>query len=72
MSEESLKDLGARLKIAREKAKLTQAEVGKIAKVHANYYARIERGEENPTFDVLYRILKALKLDSIDISKFKN
>lgn len=45
---------------AREKQGLTQEEVAKKAKVHVNYYARIERGEPNARGDVLNRIAKAL------------
>lgn len=51
------------LKEAREKKGLTQDEVAKKAKVHVNYYARIERdGPEGPMprSDVLNRIAKAL------------
>lgn len=72
MTDQLRKDLGDKLKQAREEENLTQAEVAKSAKVHVNYYARIERGEENPTFKKLFRILKALKLDSLDISKFRD
>ena len=62
--------LGELLTEAREKAKLTQAEVATKAGVHVNYYARIERGEENPTFEKLYPILKALGIKNLDLSKF--
>ena len=66
------KSLGDSLKKARDKENLTQAEVAKYAKIHVNYYARIERGIENPTFERLYRILKALRLKALDISTFKD
>ncbi len=72
MSDQLRNDLGDVLKKAREKEKLTQAEVAKSAKVHVNYYARIERGKENPTFEKLFPILKALKLESLDVSKFRD
>ncbi len=71
MTDQLKKDLGDKLKQAREKENLTQAEVAISAKISVNYFARIERGEENPTFDVLFRILKALKLEKLDISKFR-
>ena len=61
------KELGAKLKKVRERAKLTQAEVAAQADVHVNYYARIERGEENPSFEKLQSIMKALKLKSLDL-----
>jgi len=62
------KELGNKLKQARKKANLTQAEAAQAADVNTNYYARIERGEENPSFEKLNRIMKALKIKSLDVS----
>ncbi|KKQ72374.1 MAG: Helix-turn-helix domain protein [Berkelbacteria bacterium GW2011_GWB1_38_5] len=64
--ENIFKNLGGKLKRVREEAKLTQAEVAERAGIHVNYYARIERGEENPTYEKLESIKKALKIDSLD------
>ena len=61
------KELGEKLRAVREKAKLTQAEVASKAGVHVNYYARIERGEENPSFEKLQSLMKALGLKSLDL-----
>ena len=61
------KKLGERLRSIREAAHLTQKDVADAAGMHVNYYARIERGEENPTYDKLLDLKKALKLDSLDI-----
>jgi transcriptional regulator with XRE-family HTH domain len=63
-SENIFKGLGNKLRKIREEAKMTQAEVAELAEIHVNYYARIERGEENPTFEVLTKIKKALKIKS--------
>lgn len=60
---DSEKKLAKILKAARKKAKLTQAEVAEKAEIHTNYYARIERGEVNPTIDVLNSLAKALKIE---------
>ncbi len=60
--EKARKELGNMLKEAREKAKLTQAEVATKSEVSVNYYARVERGGENPTFEILDRIFKTLKI----------
>jgi transcriptional regulator with XRE-family HTH domain len=62
------KELGDKLKQARKKVKLTQAEVAQAADVNTNYYARIERGEENPSFEKLNKIMKALKIKSLDVA----
>ncbi len=60
------KGLGQQLKTLREKAKLTQSEVAKKAGISVNYYARIERGEENPTWVKIEHIKKALGVKSLD------
>jgi transcriptional regulator with XRE-family HTH domain len=67
-SDSARKELGVKLKAAREKAGLTQAEVAAASGVHVNYYARIERGEENPSFEKIQAIMKALNVKSIDLS----
>jgi len=63
-----LKVLGERLRKARGSAKLTQSEVAAKANVSVNYYARIERGEENPTYERLQSIMKTLNIKSLDIT----
>ena len=59
-------DLGHELRLLREKAKLTQAEVATKAGISVNYYARIERGEENPTWVKIEHIKKALGIKTLD------
>ena len=61
------KGLGETFRQAREKAKLTQLEVAKTAEMDVNYYARIERGLGNPSFEKIYCIMQALKMKSLDI-----
>jgi transcriptional regulator with XRE-family HTH domain len=61
-----LKGLGEKLKKAREQSGMTQAELADKAGIHFNYYARIERGEENPSFEKLQSIMKVLKIKSFD------
>lgn len=62
--------IGKKLKAARKKIGLTQEDVAKKADISINYYARIERDEENPTLETLERVLKALKLKSSDVLPF--
>ncbi len=59
--------LGEKFKKAREKKKLTQAEVAKNADIHVNYYARVERGEENPSFEIIQGIMRVLGIKSFDL-----
>lgn len=63
-------ELGKNIKKARNKAGLTQAQVAEKAGIHTNYFARVERGEENPSFDILEKIAKALKIKSSEILPF--
>jgi len=54
--------LGKKLKEAREKKEMTQSEVATLANIHVNYYARVERGEENPSLDKLRKIAEILNV----------
>ena len=65
--EKNRKKLGERLKTAREKLSLTQSEVATKAGLNANYYAVVERGEGNLSFEKLQRIMKVLGIKSLDI-----
>jgi transcriptional regulator with XRE-family HTH domain len=62
-----LEDLGRKLKQAREEAGLTQAELAEKAGLNANYYAVVERGEGNLSYEKLQRVLKVLNIKSLDI-----
>ena len=61
---------GKNIKIARSEAGLTQKQVADKAGIHVNYYARIERGEENPSFKALEKIIKALEVKSSKVLPF--
>ena len=63
-------NIGKKLKDARKKLGLKQSDVAEKADISVNYYARIERNEENPTLETLERVLKALKLKSSDVLSF--
>ena len=62
--------IGKKIKAARKTLGLNQADVAKKSDISINYYARIERDEENPTLETMERILKALKVKSSDILPF--
>lgn len=61
------KALGNRLRKARERANLTQAEVAEKAEITVTYYAMAERGEVNPSFDILYKLIKIFKVGPSEI-----
>ena len=65
--DEIQKKLGEKIRKAREDAKLTQLEVASKAEIDVNYYARIERGIANPSYEKLHSIMTALNMDSLDI-----
>lgn len=60
-------ELGEKIRKAREKAGLTQLEAATQAEINVSYYAQIERGEVNVSFDKLQSIIKVLKIKSLDI-----
>ncbi len=62
--------IGKKLKEARKKLDLKQIDVANKADISVNYYARIERDEQNPTLETMERILKVLKVKSSDILPF--
>ncbi|MDE2588787.1 MAG: helix-turn-helix transcriptional regulator, partial [Patescibacteria group bacterium] len=47
--------------------KLTQSEVAEKAEITTTYYAMMERGEVNPSFDILHKMVKILKVKPSDI-----
>ena len=61
-------DFGDKLKKAREEAGLTQVEVAEAADVNVNYYARIERGEVSPSLERLKKVMKVLKIKTLNLS----
>ena len=62
-----LTGLGGQFKSAREKLRLTQLEVAEAAGVSTNYYAQMERGEVNPSVEILQKVKKILKIKEIRI-----
>lgn len=61
---------GQNIRIARNKTGFTQKQIADRAGVHVNYYARIERGEENPSYEALEKIIKALGVKSSEVLPF--
>ena len=58
----NLEKIGNELKKARESKGLTQTDVAKKVGLHYNSYAKIERGELQPSLKTLDKIYKALGL----------
>lgn len=64
----SQEEISKALKRARKEARLTQLEVAEKARVSVNYYARIERGEANPSLETLKDLMRILEIKTLEIS----
>lgn len=62
MNSQDITHFGKKIKEAREKLNLTQAEVAEKADMTVNYYAMIERGEVNPSYEKIKSIARVLKM----------
>ena len=62
MNDNTDKELWFQFKEAREKKSLSQANVAKQSGMTVTYYAMIERGEANPTWNKLKKLSKVLGL----------
>jgi transcriptional regulator with XRE-family HTH domain len=63
MTNEVLHRLGSRIRTLREKAKISQEELGHLSGLHRTYVGAIERGERNPSVLSLKKIADALKVN---------
>jgi len=61
---------GKNVRKIRESQKRDQVAIADEAGIDTSYFARIERGEANPTLEVLYAIVKALHITSSKIFPF--
>lgn len=55
---------GDNLKQLRTERKLSQTELANLVKVHPTHVSRYERGQANPTVDVVRKIAEALNVSS--------
>lgn len=56
------KETGEKIKKAREKLKLTQAQAAKKAGLDVNHFAKLERGEHVPGGETIEKLNKALNI----------
>lgn len=54
----------------REKQERTQEDVSSEAGIEMSYYSKIERGEANPSLEIIYAIVRALHTKSQEILPF--
>src|SRR5574340_991782 len=61
---------GQRVREVRRTRGLSQEQLAERAEIATNYLSSIERGLENPTFDMLVRLARALKVDLVDLFNY--
>ncbi len=70
MTDKTSKQIAQNLKQFRLKKGLSQVGLAEKAGINSNYYAKVERGELNPSIETLKKIVKALDVKSSDIFPF--
>lgn len=70
ISGKTLVIIGKNMRKLREKQNRNQVDVAEEAGIDTSYYARVERGEANPSLEVIYAIIKALHTNSSNILPF--
>jgi transcriptional regulator with XRE-family HTH domain len=66
----ALKLLGKRIRQLRKEQNISQSQLAYEAELALRQMGRIERGETNTTFLVLYKICKALDVSMPELHKF--
>ena len=67
MEDETLIQLGNRIRKIRLEKKLTQAELAERCSCNRNYISMLERGERNPSLEIAIRLAHYLKVPVEDI-----
>jgi len=70
ISAKVLVTIGKNMRKIRDNQKRDQVDVAEEAGISTSFYARLERGEGNPTLEVLFAVIKALHVKSSDILPF--
>jgi len=63
MNENTIQKLGLKIRIERQKQKMSQEKLAELADLNRNFIGLIERGETNVTVKNLESIANALKLE---------
>lgn len=58
-----VKELGRSIRLRRKALKITQPNLAQLAKVATNTLYKIERGQANPTMDIIEKITDVLGLE---------
>ncbi|MFH1624777.1 MAG: helix-turn-helix transcriptional regulator [Pseudomonadota bacterium] len=69
--EETLVLLGRRIRALRNARSWTQQELGNRADINYKFLGEIERGEQNPSFNILVKIGAALEVELPELFRFE-
>ncbi len=58
-----IKEIGKDIRLRRKALKITQPHLAQLAKVATNTLYKIERGQANPTMDIIEKIADVLGLE---------
>jgi XRE family aerobic/anaerobic benzoate catabolism transcriptional regulator len=62
-----LRNLGERIRDLRKAHGYSQEKLAELANIHENHVRRIEHGTANPTYLVLLRLARALKVPPVEL-----
>lgn len=64
-----IKILGKNLKQERISRKLSQEKFAEVLDIHTNYYSSLERGERNPTLNLVGKLASKLGYNPLELLK---
>jgi transcriptional regulator with XRE-family HTH domain len=68
-----VKEIGKGIKIRRKALRITQPDLAQLAKVATNTLYKIERGQANPTLDIIEKITDVLGIEiKLEVKKNNN
>ena len=70
MKDDIIKKLGIKIRIERQKRKVSQEKLAELTGLNRNFIGMIERGETNVTVKNLESLANALKLDIKELFNF--
>lgn len=68
-----IQEMGKSIRLRRKALKITQPDLAQLAKVSINTLYKIERGQTNPTMDIIEKITSVLGLEvKLEVKKITN
>lgn len=68
-----IQEIGHSIKLRRKALKITQPDLAQLAKVATNTLYKIERGQANPTIDIIEKITGVLGMEiKLEVKKMDN